>query len=477
MEALTVVKSEPLPVLSVTKSAPLPEEQAGFWGSLGAQINPIPALKEWINRPSEVRSSMDALHVLNRIHEEAAKDPANKGQPIGKWKLREPTADEQSVIDKGMNAHLPGAEENIATQTAQPAFTAGHQAATGDVPGALGTLAGGYVAPVVAGEAASRAPAAVRAVATLPAKVAEVAKKPGVLTMTKGAAEVAGGTVAMASHPIEGGIAIGAGARDILKGVAERRAARQAAMEARKPLEIVKSEPLPAEAVPAQIEQPQAETAQATAAPQPTAEPVQAQSAPAPTVEPFDPASLPPDSYKETATFRQGEIAKLERRKFLAPREKELLAQLKAEASPATAEQPAPDATQTPTIHAIPATETVGPEVHKAQARTTRAANIEALAKEMQDVDPDQLPLILKNPSAAAKLRDLAKSVNVELPKDLRKTVGALQERLVQLRKAKPKAAASVITPSAEYGKILSFRPAALTAAQKLAEAFQETNP
>lgn len=155
-----------------------PSAMSRMWSSITASVpHPIDAIQEWMKRPSEIRSSMDALHVLNGVHAEAAKDPANAGKPVNHWKVRDLTPDEQAIVDKGMSAHLPGAEGNILADSTAPAVHAGGQAANGDLAGAAGTLIGGYGVPAAVGAAV---PAAMRTVGKVAPKLYQSALKPGV---------------------------------------------------------------------------------------------------------------------------------------------------------------------------------------------------------------------------------------------------------------------------------------------------------
>lgn len=148
--------------------------QPGFFQSTWDKFktalpHPIDALNEWASRGAKVGDSMEALHVLNKI---AAENPANKGLPPGKQKmLRDPTSEEKAIIERGMNAPLSGPEGNILTDTAAPGYTAAQQARQGDYGGAVGTLAGGYVAPALAGAAIPYVAPAIRTAAdfTVPA--------------------------------------------------------------------------------------------------------------------------------------------------------------------------------------------------------------------------------------------------------------------------------------------------------------------
>lgn len=125
-----------------------------FFGSVVDQLNPIPAIREFINRPEEFGKASDAFHVLSSIHKRAAEMPENKGKPVNQWKEPDLTPAERIAVEKGMNANLPGAEGQHPLM--QPAVTATGQAMRGDLAGAAGTIAGGYVAPAVAGDVAPR---------------------------------------------------------------------------------------------------------------------------------------------------------------------------------------------------------------------------------------------------------------------------------------------------------------------------------
>lgn len=127
-------------------------QQPGFFesaynASIGALVSGI---REFMNRPDEIRKATDALGVYQKIEDDSGNLPENKGKPPSQWKLREATPDEQKIIDAGMNANLAGPETDIMGQNAAPAIAATQQAQQGNFRGAAGTLVGGY-GPLVAG--------------------------------------------------------------------------------------------------------------------------------------------------------------------------------------------------------------------------------------------------------------------------------------------------------------------------------------
>ncbi len=148
----------------VAKPADMGADKPGafsrFFSSLASQLNPIPALQEWLNKPTENAKAGDALKVLDDIHKRAAALPENKGKPVNQWKTPELTPTENVLVEKGMNANLASHEGQHPLMA--PAVAATGQAMQGDLAGAAGTIAGGYVAPAIAGEAA---PPIARAVA------------------------------------------------------------------------------------------------------------------------------------------------------------------------------------------------------------------------------------------------------------------------------------------------------------------------
>ncbi|MDP9113428.1 MAG: KTSC domain-containing protein, partial [Acidobacteriota bacterium] len=142
-------------------------------------------LKEWWHRGDNIDSASQARDVLSKMHREASADPTNKGLPPNKWKVRPPTPDEQSVIERGMNADLGSTEGQ--NPLMQPAVSATGHAMKGDYAGAAADLTGGYAIPA--------------AVPVLGEKAMEVA--PTVKAVVKGAAQGAkeGATAPM---PING---------------------------------------------------------------------------------------------------------------------------------------------------------------------------------------------------------------------------------------------------------------------------------
>jgi hypothetical protein len=88
---------------------------------------------------------------------------------------------------------------------------------------------------------------------------------------------------------------------------------------------------------------------------------------------------------------------------------------------------------QAPKVETIPfSKETPAPEVFAAAARTTKAANVKALAEAMKGVGipSEEIPMILTDVRKAAMLRTAAKSLGIELPRDLTRTVEDLQQAM-----------------------------------------------
>lgn len=102
-----------------------------FLGNAAQALNPVPAIKEFMNRPSEIGKASDALGAF----QEADKS----GKPMD--------AGQNARVDAGMNAQLPAAEGNALTESVAPGMQGAKQIAHGDVAGGLGTMAGG-VAPL-----------------------------------------------------------------------------------------------------------------------------------------------------------------------------------------------------------------------------------------------------------------------------------------------------------------------------------------
>ena len=135
-------------------------------------------IKEWWNRPEEIGKAMDALHVLNK----AASLPENKGKPPAQWKSPPLTDAENEVVERGLHANLPGAD-NAQHPALQPTTTATAQALQGDLAGAGGSLFGGYVVP-----------ATIAATAPVVAKYARPVVRAGVEAVKEGGSDVAVGS-------------------------------------------------------------------------------------------------------------------------------------------------------------------------------------------------------------------------------------------------------------------------------------------
>jgi hypothetical protein len=89
--------------------------------------------------------------------------------------------------------------------------------------------------------------------------------------------------------------------------------------------------------------------------------------------------------------------------------------------------------TSEPQVQTIPFAKEMPPaEQFAAAARGTRAQNVAKLAGAMKDlgVDPETLPSILTDVNKAAQFRAVAKSLGIDLPKDITKTVGDLKTAL-----------------------------------------------
>jgi hypothetical protein len=175
---------KPLTDADISAHDALPQ-QSGLWDSFKAVLpHPIDALREWAGRGAEIGKGMDALAVYDKI---AAENPANKGLPPGKQKmLREPTADEQAVIDRGMSAQMGTPEGNVLSDASAPGVTAAKQAGQGNLAGAAGTILGGYVAPAAAA-------AAIPYMVSPAARVVRAAVKAGGKDLAVGAAKTAAG--------------------------------------------------------------------------------------------------------------------------------------------------------------------------------------------------------------------------------------------------------------------------------------------
>ena len=95
----------------------------GFGRSFLDAVNPIPAIQDYIQNGPPLARGLRAMSKLD------------SGQPLGE-------EDDPTRL---------GAEGNILTDLAAPGVTAWDQAAQGNTPGALGTLAGGYGVPAAIG--------------------------------------------------------------------------------------------------------------------------------------------------------------------------------------------------------------------------------------------------------------------------------------------------------------------------------------
>lgn len=113
------------------------DEQPGalsrFGSSMLAAVNPVPAIKEWANRPAERRKAFGALHEDLELKKQGVPDSDPKRQATG---------------DRMMNAQIgtPAGAIPLPIGT-EAGFAAGHQASQGDLAGAAGTLTGAYGIP------------------------------------------------------------------------------------------------------------------------------------------------------------------------------------------------------------------------------------------------------------------------------------------------------------------------------------------
>lgn len=105
-----------------------------FFSSLGAVLDPRPALSEYWHRGEERRKMGAAIAAI-----------ANS-------RGRQMTPEEESAIEAGMSANVANPMGAILPSGSEAALAAGTQAAQGDIAGALGTVTGAYgVAPAVMG--------------------------------------------------------------------------------------------------------------------------------------------------------------------------------------------------------------------------------------------------------------------------------------------------------------------------------------
>lgn len=100
-----------------------------LWDSFASRVNVIPAFQEWLNRGDRNKALMDAMHAGMKAHREG----------------RQPTPEEQTLIDKGMSAQI-GGQEVQAPMGMEGLHVAGQQVAQGDLAGATGTVLGDAVA-------------------------------------------------------------------------------------------------------------------------------------------------------------------------------------------------------------------------------------------------------------------------------------------------------------------------------------------
>ncbi|HXI85268.1 MAG TPA: hypothetical protein VNL17_14400 [Verrucomicrobiae bacterium] len=111
------------------------QEQAGplssMWHSFTSAVNPVPAFKEYLNRPNENRKLSGAMEAIGKAQEQK----------------RELTPEENDAVETGMNAQVNNPMAYTPGPFTEPAVQAAQQVATGDPAGAVGTLAGGYALP------------------------------------------------------------------------------------------------------------------------------------------------------------------------------------------------------------------------------------------------------------------------------------------------------------------------------------------
>lgn len=134
---------QPSPTDSPKSPTPAPQQPEagpqGFWESVAASVNPVPAIRDWIDQRTRRREAVAKGMVLSlRLKREN----------------REPTPEEAAIIDQAFATDAGQPEGNILREVATPAAESVRQAKAGDVAGAAGTLVGSYVAPAVAGAVA-----------------------------------------------------------------------------------------------------------------------------------------------------------------------------------------------------------------------------------------------------------------------------------------------------------------------------------
>lgn len=154
-----------------------PDALSRFFSSLGAMINPLPAIQEYANRPSQWKAASDVMGTQRGTPEEAA------------------------ALERGMQVPLSNPMALTLPLGSEPAVAAGEQASRGDIAGAAGTLTGGYGVPALLGKArtlnpfANRNPEAAAGIGYLQEQGVPVAAGPasGNL-MLRGAQALSGGS-------------------------------------------------------------------------------------------------------------------------------------------------------------------------------------------------------------------------------------------------------------------------------------------
>jgi hypothetical protein len=109
-----------------------PSALSRFFSSLGAMINPVPAIEEYMNRPNQWKAVADVLGTQRGTPEEAA------------------------ALERGMQVPLTNPMGYTPPVNTEPVLQAGMEAAQGNLAGAAGTLAGGYGIPAAAAPILSR---------------------------------------------------------------------------------------------------------------------------------------------------------------------------------------------------------------------------------------------------------------------------------------------------------------------------------
>ncbi len=118
---------QPSPNKSVQSVYPgTTQQNRGFLGSVLDQINPVPSIRDWYNRPAEMGKAGNALTALT----------------TAKQQNRQPTAEENQIINRGMQANIGTPGPSIVGGVQAPILRSTTQAISGDIPGAAGTLIG-----------------------------------------------------------------------------------------------------------------------------------------------------------------------------------------------------------------------------------------------------------------------------------------------------------------------------------------------